>query len=197
MLYPLILADPPWLFRNWSADKPGMIHDRERGAAKHYPCMSLDDICATRPPAARDCILFIWTFGSHLEETFRVIHEWGFEYKTKGWTWIKLAKSGKPRMGQGYIVRHVTEDCLIATRGKVERPDYKSELDLIFAPFDPLHSRKPSEQYAKIDRLFPDRWPRLEMFAREGQPGWDVFGNEVGNSIEIDRSPIQLSFVEV
>jgi N6-adenosine-specific RNA methylase IME4 len=137
----------------------------------------------------------MWYVASNLEDALKVCQAWGFTYKTKGWTWVKLAKNGKPRMGQGYIVRHATEDCLIATRGKVGRPQYKSELDLIFAPFDPVHSRKPAEQYAKIDRLYPDLWPRLEMFARETQPGWDVFGNQVDGSIDVSPSRIQLSFV--
>jgi N6-adenosine-specific RNA methylase IME4 len=30
--------------------------------------------------------------------------------------------------------------------------------------------------------------PRLEMFARREREGWDVFGNEVENSINLDLS---------
>ena len=30
--------------------------------------------------------------------------------------------------------------------------------------------------------------PRLELFAREAVPGWDVFGNEVENSIVLEGS---------
>ena len=29
--------------------------------------------------------------------------------------------------------------------------------------------------------------PRLEMFARREREGWDVFGNEVNNSIDLER----------
>lgn len=189
--YKLTLADPAWLFRNWSADAPGMIHDRARGAAKHYPCMALDHICSMRPPAAADAILLIWTISSHIEDTFAVIDAWGFTFKTKAWTWIKTDKRGRPRMGGGYWTRHCTEDCLLATRGKVRKPDYRSELDVIFAPRSKQHSGKPVEQYAKIDRLFPNVWPRLEMNARVAQPGWDVWGNECENSIIIEPSPVQ------
>ena len=42
--YRLILGDPPWDFRNWSADAPGMLHNRARGANKWYPTLTLDQI---------------------------------------------------------------------------------------------------------------------------------------------------------
>ena len=46
------------------------------------------------------------------------------------------------------------------------------------------HSRKPEEVRKRIELLFGDI-PRLEMFARKASKGWDVFGNEAPNSIDI------------
>ena len=46
------------------------------------------------------------------------------------------------------------------------------------------HSEKPQEVRDSIIRLVGDL-PRLEMFARSAPEGWDVFGNEAPNSIEI------------
>ena len=40
------------------------------------------------------------------------------------------------------------------------------------------HSRKPDEIRDKIVELFGDI-PRIELFARQESPGWDVWGNEV------------------
>jgi N6-adenosine-specific RNA methylase IME4 len=40
------------------------------------------------------------------------------------------------------------------------------------------HSRKPDEQYERIERLVAG--PYLELFARQSRPGWDSWGNEVG-----------------
>lgn len=40
------------------------------------------------------------------------------------------------------------------------------------------HSRKPDDQYRKMEALFDG--PYAELFSRSGRPGWDVFGNEVG-----------------
>jgi N6-adenosine-specific RNA methylase IME4 len=159
-----------------------MIHDRERGANKHYPTATLETICNLKPPVADDAILLLWTISSHFAEALQLISAWGFTLKTKAWTWVKITKKGKPRMGMGYWTRQCTEDCLLATRGKPPAPKFRGELALIQAP-RLAHSVKPLEQYDKINRLFPDTFPRLEMFARLAQPGWDVFGNDVENSV--------------
>jgi len=39
----------------------------------------------------------------------------------------------------------------------------------------------------KIDLLMGNRCARVELFARESYPGWDVFGNEVKNSIKLTK----------
>ena len=194
MRYSLILADPPWTFENWSADEPGQIHDRARGANKHYVTATLDDICRLVPPAANDSILLMWTISSHLEDSFRVINAWGFDYKSIAWWWRKTTADGsRSRIGMGYWTRQVGELCLLATRGNPRPPINRSEPGEIEAPRGKRHSEKPEEQYAKIDRLFPDTYPRLEMFARVQRPGWDVFGNEVEGSIELDYASVQLA----
>jgi N6-adenosine-specific RNA methylase IME4 len=42
------------------------------------------------------------------------------------------------------------------------------------------HSRKPDEQYARIEALFPG--PHLELFARRvGGVNWSAWGNELDN----------------
>lgn len=50
----ILLADPPWKF----GDKlPGT----GRGASKHYPVLSVDEICSfALPPVADDALLFMW-----------------------------------------------------------------------------------------------------------------------------------------
>ena len=39
------------------------------------------------------------------------------------------------------------------------------------------HSRKPDEQYERIEALCPG--PRLELFARHRRPGWTAWGNQL------------------
>ena len=45
------------------------------------------------------------------------------------------------------------------------------------------HSKKPDEARRRIVALMGDV-PRVELFARQASPGWDVWGNEVQNNIE-------------
>lgn len=46
------------------------------------------------------------------------------------------------------------------------------------------HSKKPDEIRNRIVTLFGDR-PRVELFARNESPGWNVYGNQVENTITI------------
>ena len=51
-----------------------------------------------------------------------------------------------------------------------------------FAPIE-QHSKKPDIVRDRILELMGDL-PRIELFARQASPGWDVWGNEVNSSIE-------------
>lgn len=46
------------------------------------------------------------------------------------------------------------------------------------------HSKKPSETRDRIVKLMGDL-PRVELFARQKTPGWDIWGNELENDIEL------------
>lgn len=47
------------------------------------------------------------------------------------------------------------------------------------------HSKKPQEARDRIVQLMGDV-PRIELFARQKTPGWDVWGNEVESDIEME-----------
>ena len=51
----------------------------------------------------------------------------------------------------------------------------------IISPIE-AHSKKPDETRDKIVALMGDL-PRVELFARQTSPGWDVWGNEVEPTI--------------
>jgi N6-adenosine-specific RNA methylase IME4 len=170
--YPVLLVDPPWKYRAWKGDR-GM-----RTAESFYPTMSPADLHALRPRidawAARDCALFLWATPPALPEAMELVSAWGFIYTTFGFTWIKTTKAGKPKMGMGWHTRANAEVCLLAKRGKpvIQARDVQQ---VIQAP-PREHSRKPDEQYARIERLY--HGPYLELFARHRRDGWDVWGDE-------------------
>lgn len=172
--YGAILIDPPWAFRTFSRRRGTTPH---RGSTDHYKTMPLYQICGLPVPdaAARNCALFVWTVDSHLRQTMTVLDAWEFTYKTIVFVWEKLGRNGEPRMGMGYWSRKQAEVCLLATRGSPRRLD-KGVPQLISAPRRE-HSRKPDEQYARIERLVDG--PYLELFARRRREGWDAWGDQL------------------
>ena len=125
--YSVIYADPPWRYER----------SKVQGAAeKHYPTMSIDELCALPVPelAAKDCALFLWATFPQLPEALRLIRAWGFH-------------------------------------------------QFLISPIE-QHSKKPDAAREKIVALMGDL-PRIELFARQKTPGWDIWGNELPNSIEM------------
>ena len=160
--YRVIYADPPWSYN----DKLDITNGG--GAEKHYPTMPLEDICSIPVPAEKNAVLFLWTTSPQLEDSFKVINAWGFKYKSS-FIWDKVGHG----MGHYNSVRH--EFLLIAVRGSCT-PDVKRLYDSVVSIEKTEHSRKPKEFRDMIDSLYPIG-NRLEMFAREAQEGWDVWGN--------------------
>jgi N6-adenosine-specific RNA methylase IME4 len=180
MKYDVILADPPWNFETW--DKKG----NSRTPSAHYSVMSIDEIC--RLPVSKlsadNCALFMWAVWPPLFDAEKVINAWGFKYRTLGFEWVKLNRSGIGfHMGLGYYTRANSEPCLLAVKGSMPVAT-RAERNLLVTSIRE-HSRKPDEQYGKIERLYPNK-KYLELFARHQRPGWDVFGNEVENSISME-----------
>ena len=107
----------------------------------------------------------------------KVIKEWGFEYKTCGFSWVKKNKKADSLFwGMGYYTRSNNEICLLATKGKPKR--VSSGVHQVVIDKIREHSRKPDCVRDRIVKLCGDL-PRIELFARQKTPGWDVWGNEV------------------
>lgn len=181
MNYSIILADVPWSFKVWSK-----ATGNGRSAESHYRTMSLEDIKNLDVPSLADdnCALFLWVTMPTLPEGLEVMKVWGFTYKTCAFTWVKRNKIAPSWFwGMGYWTRANAELCLLGTKGKPKRVS-KSVHQIIDTPIE-RHSQKPAIVRDKIVELMGDL-PRLEMFARTKPQGWDVFGNEVEDSIEIE-----------
>jgi N6-adenosine-specific RNA methylase IME4 len=167
----VILADPPW---------------QAQGGEKHYDTLPLDDILgmadAVKSLAADNCQLFLWTTNALIEEANEVIRTWGFKRKSVI-TWAKLNRLG---LSSSEGVRNATEHLLLATRGRVPVA-FRSQPSWFATPVG-LHSSKPHEQYAIIDRLAGPGKRKLELFARHHQPGWEgVWGNEVASTVSLAK----------
>lgn len=172
--YGLILADPPWSYR----DK---ANAGKRGASHKYPCMGWRDIARLPVPdiADENCMLAMWWVDTMAEEAITVARMWGFDrIKMTGLTWAKLTTLGAPHFGMGHWTRGNAENCLFAFRGRPTRVS-ASVSQLIVSPVG-RHSAKPVEARIRLTQLLGDDIPRIELFARDAAPGWDAWGNEIG-----------------
>jgi site-specific DNA-methyltransferase (adenine-specific) len=116
--------------------------------------MSIQELCAlpVQDIAAKDCTLFLWATYPTIKDALTLIEAWGFQYKTLGFQWVKLNKSGKGHFfGLGHWTRGNTEPCLIAVQGKPKRASNKVS-QLAFSPVRE-HSRKPDEVRSRIEEL--------------------------------------------
>lgn len=175
--YSVIYADPPWQYHN----------NKGQGVAEnHYPTMSMEEIKAlpVGELAAIDCALFLWITCPLLDEVWTVLDAWGFQFKTVAFAWVKVNRQDYSLFtGLGWWTRANVELCLLATRGHPRRQD-NTVHQVVMSRIEG-HSKKPDEVRHRIERLMGDV-PRVELFARQYSPGWDVWGNQVSGSIDMD-----------
>lgn len=180
--YNIIYADPPWAYPE-SGSNP-KVH------GKHYSMMTLQQICALpiQNITADNAALFLWVTMPRLLDGIACMKAWGFTYKTIAFVWIKANKRCTdltvfdPFMGAGSWSRSNAELCLLGFKGKMKR-ESASIRQVVYSPVR-KHSQKPDEIRDYIVSLCGDL-PRVEMFARQKFPGWDVWGNEIESDIAI------------
>lgn len=177
----VVYADPPWKYAT-----RGKQSAASRLPDRHYPTMKTADICAMPigDLAASSSWLFMWSTWPHLEQALAVMKAWGFKYSSEGFTWVKLKPTHTGELITrrsvftltGYTTRKNTEPCLLGRRGSPKR--LRADIqEVVFAPVRE-HSRKPDEVAERIVSYAPG--PRVELFARQAQPGFVGWGNELG-----------------
>ncbi len=129
--------------------------------------MSIAELEALELPAAKNCVLWLWTTNAFIGEACALLDVWGFQRKTI-LTWVK------PRLGLGNWLRNCTEHCLLAVKGS-PKVSLTNQSTVLEAPACG-HSRKPDAFYALVDGLCVGR--KLDYFSREKRSGWEQFGNE-------------------
>ncbi len=193
--YNAILCDPPWDFNNKNTGG-----SMTSGADAIYTTMTVEEIKRfdVNSIAEDNSILFMWWVASQPKEAIELVEAWGFEIKTMtGFAWMKLTKSKKFTrrirrfFGMGFYTRASSENCLIAVKGKAASKLVKKRnvRSLIVARVED-HSKKPDCVRGRINKMLGDV-PKLEMFARQKTRGWDVFGDEISNSIDIPLKPLE------
>ena len=174
MPYRVVVADPPWPKNQKGA----------RGAQKHYNLMSMKEILnlPVGELTADNSVCWLWVTNSTMNEGHEDLRKWGFEPKTI-LTWFKF----RPQPGLGLYLRNNTEHVILGVKGKMPI-HVKNQPSWFIAPTG-AHSEKPREFFAIAERCYPEE-PRLELFARRRQPGWDVWGNEIDSDVIIPGYPV-------
>jgi N6-adenosine-specific RNA methylase IME4 len=186
-IYSAIAADPPWPIV-WRTGKTRVNGRGERHRVLKrelgYATMSIEAI-ATLPVAglaAPDAHLYLWVPDRFLIEgaAARVARAWGFEpLRTIIW-----AKAG---FALGRFPRAQHEALLVCRRGRLQfRVVDVGSVQRWRMPYENgarKHSAKPEGAYDLIERASPG--PYLELFARRGRLGWDYWGDESLQTVEM------------
>lgn len=191
MHYRTLVIDPPVPYAGWTGYP----------VAEQYDLMTWDDLKALGPliraVTTRDVVLFLWICPPLLVETLDMVQAWGFTYKTKAFTWVKLYPTGTNFfVGMGHWTMANSEDVWLCTRGSPKRQT--KDIAQILATIEPQtviapnsrHSQKPEAIQDRIERLVPG--PYLELFARRQRPGWACLGNEI-DGLDIRESLARLA----
>jgi len=207
--YKLIAGDPPWLYNSQSKLRKDGTTSAGIGACHHYESMTTAQIAAmpVASIAADQCLLALWATCPLLPDALQVMSKWEFEFVTVGFVWVKanrrLWAKFKSFLSQiplfppsdeqlidmfdklrvfnpGYYTGSNAEIVLFGRRGDAPaHAEKRKASQVIFAPLLPKHSQKPEAMQSRLEWMYPQLTPRLELFARRERAGWDVFGNEV------------------
>jgi len=173
--YQVIYADPPWRYDFSKSDS--------RKIENQYPTMTVEEICNMQVPSDDNAVLYLWATAPKLEEAFKVMKAWGFQYKSHA-IW------DKGKVGMGYWFRGQHELLMVGVKGKFSPPEPSKRISSVIKENRSVHSRKPEKIRDYIANCYA-KFNKLELFCRKKAKGWDVFGNEVECDVEIETPPIK------
>ncbi|KAL4236193.1 Methyltransferase-like protein 4 [Mactra antiquata] len=191
--YDLIVMDPPW--ENKSVKRKKMYYTLDNEMLLDMP---LDELMLP------GCVLVVWVTNKQKHIKFvqdELFRKFGIEYIGR-WYWLKVTKSGecvfdlnyqhkkpyetliigklrKPCCHGNRVNEHinkvdVTNDDILCACHSIQVPDNQV---LISVPCS-LHSKKPPLTDV-LTQYLPENARYLELFARNLQPNWTSWGNEV------------------
>lgn len=186
--YRTIVADPPWPYpEGFAKNHGGRVADgtqeQARIAALPYDAMTLRDIASMRVSdlALPDAWLWLWTTNRYLRDAFDIADAWGFRYRQ---TVVWHKSDGHPRF-PATVAPNRAEYVLVCSIGKPERVTALAS-NVLSIPFNPAtmeHSQKPEAVIDAIEQVCPG--PYLELFARRNRFGWDTWGDEALNHVDL------------
>lgn len=179
MKYATIVADPPWEYGksrgfSWRAGRPS----GERGAMLSYPTLTVAEIAAlpVAELANADAHLYLWTTQRYLWDAREIVRTWEFKPSTI-LTWCKPPTG----FSLGGTFGKASEFVLFARRGKLAAKTRTNRDWWEWSRGE--HSAKPEAFLDLVESVSPG--PYLELFARRNRLGWDTWGNESLEHVEV------------
>lgn len=205
--YNTVVIDPPWPYTS-----PGW-KGGARGHYKLVPLDVLEQLPIPQI-TGRAAQLWLWTTDMFLESAFRLLDAWGFTRRAV-FVWVKLRDRPAhtkilegalarreplilyPRddyrlyalqWGNGWYGRSTCEFLVLGTRRQrggrsgSESSEDMQEHRAFLAPVGE-HSRKPDDAYEMVARY--GRAPRIDIFARSPRPGFDSWGKQARNPVQV------------
>ncbi|NWZ60232.1 METL4 protein, partial [Haliaeetus albicilla] len=182
--YDVIVIDPPW--ENKSVKRSNRYSHLCSWQIKQIPVPAL---------AAPNCLVVTWV--TNRQKHLRFVKDELYPYwsvKTLAeWHWVKITRAGEFVLPLDSLHKKPYEVLVLGrVQGDVKETLRKSE-DVLPIPEHKLivsipcslHSHKPPLTGVLADFIKPDV-ERLELFARNLQPGWTSWGNEVLKFQHID-----------
>jgi N6-adenosine-specific RNA methylase IME4 len=192
--YRTIVADPPWPYPEFY----GVGHG---ATPPPYPTMTVAEIAAlpvkdlsegnpysgtrrkqlreagAEPPRDLGSHLYLWTTQAFLWDAKDIVEAWGF-HPAQVLVWCKAPHG----LGNGHATfRSTTEFVLFARRGT---PRAQGTVDRQWFTWSRgRHSVKPEAFLDLVETVSPG--PYLELFARRNRLGWDTWGNESLEHVEV------------
>lgn len=190
--YRTIVADPPWPYPDGWGRLPGgqgvhsAVRRGERPQMKErkplpYPSMALSDIAALplRELAHPDgCHVYMWTTNRYLPDAFPIFKAWGARFGQL-LVWAKTPMG----LGPGGTFAQSSEYVLFGRIGTLRHLRRVDSTWFNWPRMDRAHSRKPEAFLDMVEQISPG--PRLEMFARRNRLGWDTWGNQSLEHVEL------------
>jgi N6-adenosine-specific RNA methylase IME4 len=177
--YQTIVADPPWL------QPGGGLHNGADGrkvlrrpSELPYAPMTTESIAALPVSEWADATahLWLWTTNAHVEDAYAVARAWRFRPSVL-LTWAKPPRG----IGLGGTFTQTTEHVLFARRGTLTA---KRRLNTTWFQWPRgRHSQKPEAFIGLVESVSPG--PYLELFARRQRLGWDTWGDEALEHVEM------------
>lgn len=177
--YQVIYADPPWSYNDKMAGHSfSLDHEYDTQSKDWIEKLPVGSI------SADNSVLFLWAVSPQLPEALQVMKAWGFKYTTVAFCWSKRTTNGKEVSNLGRWTMGNIELCLLGVKGRPNKLRLDKSVKQLVIAERTKHSKKPDEVRKRIVQLFGDL-PRIELFAREKTEGWDIWGNELPNDVEL------------